>query len=53
MRCLLGCLLSAGLVFCTFAAAPPPGVRAEVRKLIDQLGDDGCSHGNSVKTGGL
>jgi WD40 repeat protein len=40
MRVLLLSLLLVGSGFLVFAAAPPPGVSAEVRKLIAHLGDD-------------
>ncbi len=40
MRHLLSCLLAAVVAVGGFAAAPPPGVPAEVKKLIEQLGDD-------------
>jgi WD40 repeat protein len=40
MRSLFVCLFSTWLVVFSFAAAPPPGVPAEARKLIDDLGDE-------------
>src|SRR5262245_3848861 len=40
MRILLLTLVLAGSGLLGFAAAPPPGVPAEVRKLIADLGDD-------------
>jgi WD40 repeat protein len=40
MRSLLVCLFAGVGVVLSFAAAPPPGVPAEVKKLIEQIGDD-------------